>query len=56
MTTKTEERQTYVVSYRDRDPACPAFTWSCKAWDSDDALDQFHADGDDWLVLSVTQQ
>lgn len=46
----------YRITYRDTDPGCPLFTWTCHAYDVEHALDRFWGSGDgdnDWTVIKV---
>lgn len=46
----------YRVTYRDRDPACPLFTWDCNAVDRNHAKDKFldsDPDDEDWEIVSI---
>lgn len=45
----------YRILYRDEDPACPVFAWSCEAASKEEAIEKFHEglDAEGWVILDV---
>ena len=46
-------KKKFKITYRDRAPGAPTFTWRTRAHSAEHAREKFLDDGDDWEIVKI---